>query len=342
MGELKLEAFRKSLKEGQPERCYILYGQERYLREYYARELRHAVLGSDDDPFNLRQYEGKNLDLNELSEAVDAYPSFAERTMIEVRDYDLFQGTEEERKQLISILRELPEYCCLVFLFDTVEYKADKRKKNLCEAIRSCAATVEFPVQGQGELTRWVIRRFAAQKKEISREDASYLIFLCGSLMEGLINEIGKIAVYAKGSTITRQEIDAAAVPVIEAQTFKLTDALASKRYDEAADLMHKLFQLNTEPIAINAMIGSQLRRLYTANLTKQAGMGLSELMEILGSSEYACRQYLRICSGFTSSWYQDALRRCTEADLRLKTGTGDPNSILISLFLQLAWEQKT
>ena len=105
---------------------------------------------------------------------------------------------------------------------------------------------------------------------------------------------------------------------------------------------MHKLFQLNTEPIAINAMIGSQLRRLYTANLTKQAGMGLSELMEILGSSEYACRQYLRICSGFTSSWYQDALRRCTEADLRLKTGTGDPNSILISLFLQLAWEQKT
>ena len=339
MGELKLEAFRKSLKEGMPERCYILYGQERYLREHYARELRKAVLGSDDDPFNLRQYEGKNLDLTELSEAVDAYPSFAERTMIEVRDYDLFQGAEEERKQLISILNELPEYCCLVFLYDTLEFKADKRKKNLYETIRSCAVSVEFPVQGQSELVRWVIRRFAAQKKEITRDDAAYLIFLCGSLMEGLINEIGKIAVYAKDSRITREDIDAAAVPVVEAQTFRLTDALASKRYEEAAELMHKLFQLNTEPIAVNAMIGSQLRRLYAAHLAKDAGMGLPELMEITGSSEYACRQYLRICSGFSSAWYRNGLRRCAEADLRLKTGAGDPNDVMISLFLQLAGE---
>ena len=340
MGEMKLEAFRKSLKEKQPERCYILYGQERYLREYYARELRQAVLGSDDDPFNLRQYEGKSLDLSELSEAVDAYPSFAERTLIEVRDYDLFQGTEEERNNLIAILKELPEYCCLVFLYDTLEYKADKRKKNLYETIRSCAVSVEFPVQGQNELTRWVVRRFAAYKKEISQDDASYLVFLCGSLMEGLINEIGKIAVYAKDSRITRKDIDAAAVPVVEAQTFKLTDALAAKRYDEAAELMHKLFQLNTEPIAVNAMIGSQLRRLFTASLVKAAGMETADLTEILGGSEYACRQYMRICSGFSSAWYRNGLRRCAEADLRLKTGAGDPNSILISLFLQLAGKQ--
>ena len=337
MGEIKLDAFRKSLKDGQFERCYILYGQERYLREHYARELRRAVLGSDDDPFNLRQYEGKNLDLTELSEAVDAYPSFAEHTLVEVRDYDLYQGTEEERKQLISILKELPEYCCLVFLFDTLEYKADKRKKSLYEEIRGSAVSVEFPVQGQSELTRWVIRHFAAQKKEISQDDAAYLVFLCGSLMEGLINEIGKIAIYAQGSKITREDIDAAAVPVVEAQTFKLTDALASKRYEEAAELMHKLFQLNTEPIAINAMIGSQLRKLYAASLTKAAGKSLTELMEITGSSEYACRQYLRVCSGFTANWYRNSLRRCAEADLRMKTGASDSNTVLISLFLQMA-----
>ena len=329
MGELKLDAFRKSLKEGSLERCYVLFGQERYLREHYARELRRTVLGSDDDPFNLRQYEGKNLDLTELSEAVDAYPSFAERTMIEVRDYDLFQAPEEERKQLISILEELPEYCCLAFVYDTLEFKADKRKKNLYEAIRNHAATVEFPVQGQGELTRWVMRHFAAQKKEISREDASYLIFLCGSLMEGLINEIGKISVYAKNNIITREDIDAVAVPVVEAQTFRFTDALASKRYEEAAELLH-------------AMIGSQLRKLYAASLIKAEGKGLAELVEILGSSEYACRQYLRICSGFSSEWYCSGLRRCAEADLRMKTGAGDPESVLVNLFLQLAGAQNT
>ena len=205
MGDLKLDAFRKSLKSGEPERCYILYGQERYLREHYTRELRLAVLGQEDDPFNLRQYEGKDLDLSELAEAVDAYPSFSERTMIEVRDLDLFHCDEDRTKKLIALLKDLPEYCCLVFLFDTVEYKVDKRKKTLAETVRNYAVSVEFPVQGQGELSRWVIRRFAAQKKEISQEDAAYLIFLCGSLMEGLVNEIGKIAVYARESRITRE-----------------------------------------------------------------------------------------------------------------------------------------
>lgn len=341
MGELKMDAFRKSLKADVPERCYILYGQERYLREHYTKELRKAVLGQEDDPFNFRQYEGKELDLTELAEAVDAYPSFAERSLVEVRDFDLFHCDEDKTKRLISLLKDLPDYCCLVFLFDTLEYKVDKRKKTLAEAVKNCAVSVEFPVQGQGELNRWVIRRFAAYQKEISQEDASYLIFLCGSLMEGLINEIGKVAVYARDSKITRADIDAAAVPVVEAETFRLTDALSRKKFDESAELMHKLFQLNTEPIVINAVIASQLRRLYAAKAVKSAGGGVSELSAILsGVKEYACQQYLRICDGFSSEWYRSAIRRCAELDVRMKSSSGDEEELLKSLFLHLAGDR--
>ena len=341
MGEIKMETLRKQLKDGELERCYILYGQERYLREYYTREVRKAVLGQEDDPFNLRQYEGKDLDLTELSEAVDAYPSFAERTLVEVRDFDLFHCEEGETKQLIALLKELPDYCCLVFLFDTLEYKPDKRKKLLYEAIGKCASAVEFPVQGQGELSRWVIRHFAAQKKEISRDDAAYLIFLCGSLMEGLVNEIGKIAVYAKDKQITRADIDAVAVPVVEAQAFRLADALSGKRYDEAAELMYKLFQLNTEPIFLNATIASQLRRLYAARLVKDSGGGADALMSIIGKvNDYQCRLYLRTCSGFSTGWYCRGLRRCAELDYRLKSSSADPEELLKSLFLQLAGDR--
>ena len=341
MGELKMEDFRKSLKEGSIARCYILYGQERYLREHYTQELRKAVLGQEDDPFNLRQYEGKELDLDELSEAVDAYPSFAEHTMVEVRDLDLFHCPEDQTKKLIAILKDLPEYCCLVFLFDTLEYKVDKRKKGLSDAVKDHAVSVEFPVQGQGELTRWVIRHFAAHKKEISRENAAYLIFLCGSLMEGLLNEIGKISVYAREGTVTREDIDAVAVPVVEAQVYRMANALSSRRYDEAAELMHKLFQLNTEPIVINAMIGSQLRRLYAAKLVKDSGGGARELTQVLkGERDFACQQYIRICGGFSSAWYRNALRRCAEVDLKLKSSSGDEEELLKSLFLQLAAER--
>lgn len=48
---------------------------------------------------------------------------------------------------------------------------------------------------------------------DIGTEDAKYLIFLCGDLMNNLISEIGKIGSYAAHHRVTRQDIDAVATP---------------------------------------------------------------------------------------------------------------------------------
>ena len=98
MSEIKMEDLRKKLKSGVLDRCYLLYGKERYLQDYYGRELRKTVLGREDDPFNLRLLEGKNLDLQALADAVDAYPSFAERALIEVRDYEFFPTAKKKKE----------------------------------------------------------------------------------------------------------------------------------------------------------------------------------------------------------------------------------------------------
>ena len=338
MSDIKMDALRKQLKSGQLARCYLLHGQERYLLDHYTRELRKAVLGAEDDPFNLRRLDGRSLDLQELEDAVDAYPSFAEKALVEVADYDIFAAGEAEQKRLKALLQELPDYCCLVFLYDALEFKQDKRKKQLCELLRDYVTTVECPVQGQGELTSWVQRHFRAMGKEISGDNAAYLIFLCGSLMDNLQNEIGKIAVFSKEKEVTKADIDAVAVPVVEAETFKLTDALSAKDYETAAELMYKLFQLNTEPIAINAMIGGQLRKLYAARLVKKAGGNASTLMELLGSSsDYMPRQYLRICSSFDEAWYREMIRRSAETDYRLKSSSADGEDLLRDLFTAMA-----
>lgn len=340
MGEIKVDELRKQLKSAELKRCYLFYGKERYLREHYSRELRKAVLGGEDDPFNLRQLEGKGLNLEALEEAVDAYPAFAEKTLIEVRDYDFFQTSEEDNRRVFDLLRDLPEYCCLAFLYEAVEFKPDKRRKKLWEQLRSLVTLVEFPLQGQNELTRWIQKHFAARGKEITSEDAAYLLFLCGSQMDSLTNEIGKVAAYARDKRIRREEIDAVVVPVAEAQIFKLTDALAGKNYEQASELMYKLFQLNTEPIAINAGIGSQLRRLYAALLVKNAGGNAATLTQLLGgSSDYAARLNLRVCSSFSEAWYLRMIRLSAETDLRMKSSPLDSEDLLRSLFVTMAAE---
>jgi DNA polymerase-3 subunit delta len=340
MGELKPEVLRKQLNAGDVQRCYLFYGKERYLMDHYSRTLRTAVLGGEDDPFNYRRLEGKGLELQELRDAVDAYPSFAERTLVEVRDYDFFSAKEEEVRELTGLLSGLPDYCCLLFLYDTLEFKPDKRRKKLWELLRDRVTMVEFPLQGQNELIRWVQKHFQARNREIGREEAAYLLFLCGSGMENLANEIGKIAVYAPGKTVRREDIDAVAVPIAEAQAFKLADALSEKNYEKAAELMYKLFQLNTEPIVLNALIGSQLRKLYAALLVKKAGGGVQTLAELLGSgSDYLPRQYLRICASFSEEWYRRMIRLSAETDLRLKSTAAVPEDLLRSLFVTMAAE---
>ena len=56
--------------------------------------------------------------------------------------------------------------------------------------------------------------------------------------MNGLIPEIEKISAYAKQERITKADIDAVAAPVLEAQVFDLTRAVAKGSYNQAAELL--------------------------------------------------------------------------------------------------------
>ncbi len=342
MSEITLGKFREQLKAKEPGGFYIFHGEEAYLKEHYIGELRRAVLGEDSaaDDFNLRRFDGKKLELDMLCDAVDAYPSFAERSLVEVWDYDIFGSDEETGDKLASLLDSLPGHCCLLLVYDTVEYKPDRRRKRLCSVVESKARVLRFDMQEQEELIKWICRHFRSHGKSISADDAAYLIFLCGGLMGGLKNEIDKIAFYSRGERVTRADIDAAATPVVEAVIFDLTNELSRKNYDKAAGVMGKLFMLDEEPIKILAVMGAQIRRLYSARLIREAGLpgGEKAVLEALKlSSLYQARLLFKECMSFGAGWYKEALRLCAETDYKIKTSSGDPEELLTTLFLNLA-----
>jgi len=68
----------------------------------------------------------------------------AERTLIVVSDFDLFKLNEEQREKLIAFLEDVPPYCCVVFLYDTVEYKPNRTMKKLYKAVTDHVEAVEF------------------------------------------------------------------------------------------------------------------------------------------------------------------------------------------------------
>lgn len=331
------QQLKKDISAGTPGRLYVFHGEEDYLRDYYLGELKKKLTGGGMEEFNLHTFQGKEIDAQKLSIAVDCLPMMSERTLVLVYDYDLFKAGEEQRQKLIALFASLPEYVCLVFVYDLIPYKADARTK-LAQALKEYGSVVQFSRQEQGDLVSWLKRRFRALGKEIDSAQAEYLIFLCGGLMTGLVSEVEKIGAYAKGGKITRGDIDAVAAPVLDAVVFKMTDAIAAGDFNRAAGVLGDLFQLRQEPIMILSVLGKQLRQLYSARLALEQGKQTSYLMELWGMRQsYPAQRLFQSCRRYSLGWCRRAVCLAEETDLAMKSTGRDNEELLVDLLLQLA-----
>ena len=337
-----LRRLKADLAAGTPRRAYIFHGEEAYLRDYYLDKLRGTLIEETFSAFNYHRVEGKELAVEDLREMAEAMPMMAERTLLVVADLDLFHLPEEQRGSLTSLLEDLPEWCCLVFLYDTLVWQPNRTMKKLCKAIDACVEVVEFQAMDSRELLAWIARRFRTLGKDIERPTAEYLAFTCGSLCTGLIQEIEKIAAYAEGPSVTQADVDAAAEPLLTAEVFRLSDDVMKGNYDGAASRLGDLLKLETEPILILATLGSQLRRIYTARLALDEGKDRRWLMDVWGMrSDYPAKLLFSAARQKDRRWCAGAVRQCQELDRRMKSEAGlDAAEELKTLLVRLGAER--
>lgn len=330
------DELRQELTAGELGCLYVFHGEETYLRDRSLERMKQLLLTGGLDDFNYHTMTGKDFTLSRLHTAVDAMPMMSERTMVVVTDYDMDKG---DREGLMELLGDLPDYVCLIFVYDVLEFKLDSRGK-LSKLVKEKGRVVNFVRQGQKKLEKWVATRFQALGHEISGADAEYLIFRCGDLMTGLISEIGKIGAYAKGVRVTRQDIDAVSTPQLDAVVFRLTDAIAAKNFDKAFSVMGDLLHMQEQPIRLMASLAKQVRQLYTARLAVEGEKDVKWLMELWGIRDFQAEKLFQGSRRFSMDWYRWALLRCEAADLQMKSTGADGQEVLVNLLLELAQRQ--
>ncbi|MDR0838773.1 MAG: DNA polymerase III subunit delta [Oscillospiraceae bacterium] len=311
-------ALRAAISSGKIGRCYVFHGEERYLLERSAADVRRAILPDGEDGFNCRRYSSPP-GIDELRDAVDTLPFFAERTLVEVSDFDFSSGLDD----LLPILRELPEHVCLLFICDTVAFKADKRQAAAKELFK-LAEVVEFGLQEQAELTKWIRRHFKDAGRQISPADTEYLAFLTGGLMSNLINEIEKLTAHASGETVTRADIDALVTPTPDVELYKFTDAVAARDFRTAASILDELIAMREVPHRISYALTSKMRSLLLARLYLDGKRGTADLMSVAGVKyEFQARNLFAAARKLEVRECKNALRLCCEIALRLNDGGG-------------------
>lgn len=339
MADKGYEKLKADLAAQTPGSVYLFHGEESYLREYYFRELQKMLLPSGMEEFNFHRLNGKEFTVQQLTECVEAMPMMSERTLVAVYDCNLYALDEKSRTALVSLLEDIPEYCCLVFIYDTEEYKPNRTYKTLYSALEKKAVTVKFERQSKNDLIRWISKHFAASGHKISAQNCEHLIFQCGELMTGLLPEISKISAYAKKEEITRQDIDAVADPIISAIAFDMTNAITAGDYNRAADVLGQMFKKQEDVNYLLAIIGKELRKIYTARIAIEEGKDRVWLMDLWGMhSDYPAKLALQAARKTTRAWCANSLKLCQKLDDRLKKERGiDGEGELKLLLMQLA-----
>ncbi len=327
---------RQDLKSGEIGQLYVFHGEEKYLMEQCVAQLKKQLVPEGMEEFNLHTFAGKDIDVGELVSTIDNFPMMSDRTLILVTDFDLFGCNEKKKAMLTEVFSDLPEYLCLVFVYDSLDYKIGTGKfQNL---VKKVASIVDFAPLEQGDLVDWIRRRFKELGKTIDDKDSEYLLFLCGGLMTSLQSEVNKIANYASEQKITIGDITAVAEPVLEAQVFDITNAIGNRSFDKALSALSDLYAMKVKPQQIMGFLCKHLRQMYSARLVLEAHKSTQKLMELWNlKTSWQADKLMRCARNTPLKWCRSAVQLAAETDLAMKSSGRDAEELLTEMMLRLA-----
>ena len=336
-----LPTLKEQIRQGNPARLYFFHGEENFLQRHYLEQLRKSVVDPLTESFNYHKLTTETFDLRTFADCVENLPMMAERTLVVVDEVDIFKMNESDREKIGEVLSDIPDYCTVVFTYETTPFKPDKRYKKLWDSVSKYGIIVEFEKQSLRDLTSWISRHFAAQKKRIAPDLCAYLIDITGGTMTALAGEISKICAYSGADEIRKSDIDAVVEPVLDAVVFQMTDLLGSNEFGQALVKLQQLIKMQQEPIQILGAIGGHFRRLGTAKTLLDNGKTATELMKLTGLGDYPARKTMSAAGRFSARFYAKAAELVLETDRKLKTSFDDGERLLEMLILQLAQEAK-
>ncbi len=320
---IEVRSWMASLKNSEPERLYVFYGEERYRLDLSVEMIKRRALMEGTEDFNYSELDGARLSEQELFEACSSPPLLGGRRVVVIHDYPLFKG---ESENVAELLGELDDSVCVIFIFDKADFSPDKRTKmyKLIEKLGKCVC---FEHASEEELEGFLVRSFERRGKRMSRDMAQYMISVCGTDMQTLTNETMKVAAYASEVSVRREDIDAVATRALEAKVFDLTDDIASGRTVRALARLSDMERLNESPIMIMALVGRQFRQIYLAKCA-QSENRTNNIMSDLGLRySFQMDKIMDSARRYSIKRLREIVSDCERCDLELKSG-GDHDTL--------------
>ncbi len=308
------------------ESLYLLYGEESYLISTIVKKIKKQF-GELVTGINYVTLDNDSIDL--LIQNIEM-PAFGyDKKLIIVKDSGLFK--KDGRKKSLTPIQEkvydyfkdngdiIKEQCVIVFIESEVD------KNQLFELIDSMGITCEVAPLKPLQLVPKLIKIASMYKVKIDNSTCNYLVEVCGTNMQNLMNEIRKLIEYAgENGTITKQDIDDLCIKNIESVIFDLTDNLGTKKIAKALEVYDGLIY-NKEPVQrILITLYTHFKRLYLCSIATSLKENVALALDLKPNQTFLVNKYQAQVRLFNQEQLKQILQSLIDLDYNFKSGNID------------------
>lgn len=334
---------------------FFIYGNENYLKLFYANEIAKTAVSEDFIDFNLHKLDGSTVSIETIKDAAAAVPMFSEGTCVLIHDLPINGMKKNDFENLISILNSIPSTCSFIMLMDTVEKKKSKTEREdenqsgssgsnegvsekkidawdeVLEIALIKGLAIELNKRASSLLTSQLIKKAEEKGSKLDTRTAEYLIESVGNDIANLQSELDKICSFVKGKSISNIDIDAIAAKTVETRIYDMVNNLIDKKIDSAFFILDTLFAQKVEPIIIVGTLISPFADMYRVKAAIQAGYQPEDAAKYFDykKKEFRLKNLAKSIKNLSTDMIGMCLDFLDDADTVLKTRALDPKIVV-------------
>lgn len=333
---MTIQELEKELNSNILEGVYLLYGEETFLLESSLKKIK-KVFGELILGINYIQIDETNVE--ELISNLET-PAFGyEKKLVIVKNSGLFK---KEGKRVNTKQKELKEkvyeyfskniddiktYNIVIFIEEEIE--KGKIYKLLEKEGKACAFEKQTPSQILSKLKGI----YKAYKVNVEDDTLKYLIEVCGTSMQELINESRKLIEYAgENGTVNKDDVDILCIKEVDAVIFTLTDSLGKKDIQNALETLKNLLY-NKEPIQkILITLYNHFKKIYFTKLALEEKKDVTSVLNLKPNQMFLASKYKMQAGYFSKEELKNITNELIMLDKNYKVGLIDLNIGLESI----------
>lgn len=278
------EIIKKDLSVGNFAPVYILFGNDSYLKKLYFDKLCDSTYGGDPF-FNLLKFD-RDLELQDVYDAVMQYPMMSDTKCVAITDFDIEGASKDDFDKFCAIINEVTDGTTLVIRFDAEDFdfkKSSRAKKLMTTAEKLGGKVIALNRRTLPQLAKTLTETAKKRGCTLSDKNARYLIETAGDDLATLKNEIDKLCAFADSGEITKETIDFVSIKTSDASVYDYVKEVLSGKVSTALKMLSTMFYSRMEPMIILYTIASTYVDIYRVYTARKEGLNNGAVADKFG-----------------------------------------------------------